>query len=166
MVVRSINVVGVSSERLSRLTLEVMAVPHGAQLFHRQTIRPDCTPLRSEPFLQALARTVRRELPMLTRQDPSTVSEPAPVGFAELAPVRLSPCALARGTAHGWLDEAVDENSVLSDSEARVRIETAYQLSPSPLSLYNLGLLYRRLGQPTPRGSSCSDASWRRRGPS
>jgi hypothetical protein len=73
MVVRSINVVGVSSERLSRLTLEVMAVPHGAQLFHRQTICPDCTPLRSEPFLQALARTVRRELPMLTRQDPSTV---------------------------------------------------------------------------------------------
>lgn len=149
MVVRSINVVGVSSERLSRLTLEVMAVPHGAQLFHRQTICPDCTPLRSEPFLQALARTVRRELPMLTRQDPSTVSEPAPVGFAELAPVRLSPCALARGTARRLARRLlVDENSVLSDSEARVRIETAYQLSPSPLLLYNLGLLYRRLGQP------------------
>jgi hypothetical protein len=53
------------------------------------------------------------------------------------------------GPLAGWLDGFSSTKIVCySDSEARVRIETAYQLSPSPLLLYNLGLLYRRLGQP------------------
>lgn len=147
MVMRSIDLVRAENERLSRLSLEVLSVPHGAQLLHRQTICPDCSPSRSEPYLHALARTVRRELPDLTATGAATMDEPAPIGFEDAAPSSLSPCALARGTARRLARRLLqDISKVQGDDEARVRIETAFQLSPSPILLYNLGLLYRRMG--------------------
>ena len=147
MVMRSIDLVRAESERLSRLSLEILSVPHGAQLLHRQTICPDCGPSRSEPYLHALARTVRRELPDLTATGAGTMDEPAPIGFEETTPSSLSPCALARGTARRLARRLLqDISKVQGDDEARVRIETAFQLSPSPILLYNLGLLYRRMG--------------------
>ncbi len=153
LVVRSLDLRGesasASAPRMSRLSLEVLTVPKGSQLFHREALCPDCTPLRSEPYLQALVRTLRRELPdLIGPHIPG--DEPAPVGFVETPPARLSPCALARGTARRLARRLLlDANNLDGISEARVRLETAYQLSPSPLLLYNLGQLYRRQGQMT-----------------
>ncbi len=151
LVVRSIDLrsgpESSTAQRVSRLSLEVLTVPQGSQLFHREALCPDCNPVRSEPYLQALVRTLRRELPDLI--GPSAAGdEPAPVGFVETPPARLSPCALARGTARRLARRLLSDASSLDGlSEARVRLETAYQLSPSPLLLYNLGQLYRRQGQ-------------------
>ncbi len=147
MVVRSIDLLSPSSERLSKLSLEVISIPQGAQLFQRQTVCQDCTPTRSEPYLSALARTVRRELPDLAHKESPDPDEPAPVGFDEAPSKNLSPCALARGTARRLARRLlIDWNQAAGDDEARVRLETAYQLSPSPLLLYNLGMLYRQRG--------------------
>lgn len=147
MVVRSIDLSSPSSERLSKLSLEVISIPQGAQLFQRQTMCQDCTPTRSEPYLHALARTVRRELPDLAHQESPDQNEPAPVGFDESPSKNLSPCALARGTARRLARRLLtDWNQAAGDDEARVRLETAYQLSPSPLLLYNLGMMYRQRG--------------------
>lgn len=150
MVIRSIDLHSPSSERLSKLSLEVISIPQGAQLFQRQTMCQDCTTTRSEPYLHALARTVRRELPDLAHKDSHDLDEPAPVGFDDVPSKSVSPCALARGTARRLARRLLsDWNQAAGDEEARVRLETAYQLSPSPLLLYNLGMLYRQKGSLT-----------------
>ncbi len=150
LVVRSLDFLGDGSspKHSSRLSMEVLTVPQGSPRFRRQTLCPDCSPTRIEPYLQALLRTLRRELPDLIGESAQPGDEPAPIGFGE-TPGRLSPCALARGTARRLARKLlVDASQLGNASEARGRLETAYQLSPSPLLLYNLGLLYRRQGQP------------------
>lgn len=149
LVVRSLDLSDATSRvTQSRLSMEVLTVPQGAQRFHRQALCPSCSPGRIEPYLQALVRTLRRELPDLVNPSGPSAEEPAPIGFVDSAPTRLSPCALARGTARRLARRLlVDASQLQGATEARVRLETAYQLSPSPLLLYNLGLLYRKQGQ-------------------
>jgi len=165
IVVRSLDMTSSSSERVSQLSLEVMTVPQGTTLFRQQSACPSCSASRSDSFLQALVRMVRRELPTLTVRDPAAAIEPAPSGFVEVSAVRLSPCALARGTARRLARRLLVEASGNDgDLAAKVRIETAYQLSPSPLLLYNLGLWYRRAGQ-TQVAADLMNRFWATAGP-
>lgn len=146
LVVRSLDLHSVPSAQRTRLSFEALAVPHGAVLFSAQTLCTNCSSVRSETYLRALARALKRELPELTGS-PSIKEEPPPAGFSDGYGHDTSPCALRFGTARQLARKLLSETpSPVDDHDLLVRLETAQALSPSPLLLYNLGLLAHREG--------------------